>query len=156
MRALEPEVVDAVWRAVEGLIPAPIDGHPLGRHRPRAPDRLCFEGILLRLVTGCAWVRVERMLGGVVSDTTLRARRDEWVDAGVFDRLATEAVEAYDRVIGLDFADCTVDGSQHKAPAGGEGTGLTGRSRQTGVEVVAVRRQQRHSRRLDRGCREPQ
>lgn len=56
MRALEPEVVDAVWRAVEGLIPAPIDGHPLGCHRPRAPDRLCFEGILLRLVTGCAWV----------------------------------------------------------------------------------------------------
>jgi transposase len=123
MRALEPEVVDAVWRAVEGLIPAPIDGHPLGCHRLRAPDRLCFEGILLRLVTGCAWVDVERMLGGVVSDTTLRARCDEWVDAGVFDRLATEAVEAYDRVIGLDFADCTVDGSQHKAPAGGEGTG---------------------------------
>jgi transposase len=56
MRALEPEVVDAVWRAVEGLIPAPIDGHPLGCHRPRAPDRLCFEGILLRLVMGCAWV----------------------------------------------------------------------------------------------------
>ena len=60
------------------------------------------------------------MLGRVVSDTTLRARRDEWVDASVFDRLATEAVEAYDRVIGLDFADCTVDGSQHKAPAAKE------------------------------------
>jgi transposase len=123
MRALEPEVVDAVWQAVHGLLPEPVDSHPLGCHRPRVADRVCFEGILIRLVTGCAWVDVERLLGGAVSDTTLRARRDEWIAAGVFDRLAAEAVAGYDRIIGLDFGDCTVDGSQHKAPAGGEGTG---------------------------------
>jgi transposase len=114
MRALEPEVVDAVWHAVKGLLPSPASSHPLGCHRPRIADRTCFEGILIRLVTGCAWVDVERLLGGAVSDTTLRARRDEWIAAGVFDRLAAEAVAAYDRIIGLDFGDCTVDGSQHK------------------------------------------
>jgi transposase len=124
MRALDPEVVDAVWAAVEALLPAaPVDEHPLGCHRLRIPDRVCFEGILIRLVTGCAWVDVERLMGSQVSDTTLRDRRDEWIEAGVFDRLADEAVDGYDRVVGLDLSECAVDGSQHKAPAGGEGTG---------------------------------
>jgi transposase len=124
MRALDPEVVDAVWAAVEPLLPVPsVDAHPLGCHRPRVADRVCFEGILIRLVTGCAWVDAERLLGNQVSDTTLRDRRDEWIEAGVFERLAEEAVAGYDRVIGLDFSECSVDGSQHKAPAGGEGTG---------------------------------
>jgi transposase len=124
MRAFDSEVVDAVWAAVEALIPVPaVDEHPLGCHRPRVPDRVCFQGILIRLVTGCAWVDVERLLGNQVSDTTLRDRRDEWIAAGVFEHLADEAVAGYDRVIGLDFSECSVDGSQHKAPAGGEGTG---------------------------------
>ncbi len=73
MRALDPEVVDAVWAAIEPLLPAPVsDDHPLGRHRPRVPDRLCFEGILIRLVTGCSWVDAESLLGGAVSDTTAK------------------------------------------------------------------------------------
>ena len=123
MRALESEVADAVWVAVEALLPPRADTHPLGCHNPRIPDRVCFMGILTRLVTGCSWVTAERLLGGQVSDTTLRARRDEWVAAGVFDALAAEAVEAYDRIVGLDLTDVAVDGSQHKAPCGGPGTG---------------------------------
>ncbi len=124
MRALDPEVVDAVWAAVEPLLPRrPADEHPLGCHRRRVPDRVCFEGILIRLVTGCAWVDVERLLGNRVSDTTLRERRDEWIRAGVFDELADEAVAGYDRVVGLELSECSIDASQHKAPLGGEGTG---------------------------------
>ena len=123
MRALEPEVVNAVWEAVEALIPSREVNHPMGGHRPRIPDRVCSQGILIRLVTGCSWVSAEHLLGGVVSDTTLRARRDEWTDAGVFDALVSEALAAYDRIIGLDLSDVSVDGSQHKAPSGGEGTG---------------------------------
>jgi transposase len=123
MRAFDSRVVDAVWAAVAALVPRPFDGHPLGCHRPRISDRLCFEGILIRLATGCAWVDVEVLLGTRVSNTTLRARRDEWIAAGVFERLAAEALAAYDRVIGLDFSECAIDGSQHKAPTGGEGTG---------------------------------
>jgi len=88
MRALEPEVVDAVWAAVEALLPTPDDEHPLGCHRPRVPDQLCFRGILIRLVTGASWVDIEAILEHRVSDTTLRARRDEWIDAGVFDELS--------------------------------------------------------------------
>lgn len=123
MRALDPEVVDAVWETIEPLIPRPADMHPLGCHRPRVSDRLCFWGILLRLVTGASWVTVEAILERRVSDTTLRSRRDEWVTAGVFDELRDHALEAYDRIIGLDLSEVAVDGSLHKAPCGGEGTG---------------------------------
>lgn len=123
MRALEPEVSDAIWATIEPLLPAASDGHPLGCHRPRLSDQLCFRGILIRLVTGASWVDIEAILDFAVSDTTLRARRDEWIDAGVFDDLATEALAAFDRIIGLDLDDVALDGSLHKAPYGGEGTG---------------------------------
>ena len=62
-------------------------------------------------------------MGFEVSDTTLRARRDEWIAAGVFDELCKEALAAFDRIVGLDLEEVALDGSLHKAPCGGEGTG---------------------------------
>jgi len=123
MRAFDPEVGDAVWEAIRDRLPVPADAHPLGCHNPRIADRVCFEGILIRLVTGCSWVDAEYLLGGAVSDTTLRARRDEWIAAGVFDALVEEAIAAYDRIIELNLAEVSLDGSQYKAPCGGDGTG---------------------------------
>lgn len=123
MRAFDSEVVDAVWAAIEPLIPVRLDTHPLGRHRPRASDRDCFQVMLVRLVTGCSWVDAEWLCRKKVSDTTVRARRDEWIAAGVFDALQSEALASYDRVIELKLSDVAVDGSLHKSPCGGEGTG---------------------------------
>lgn len=123
MRALDREVVDAIWETMEPLIPVRADTHPLGCHRRRVPDRLCFWGMLVRLVTGCSWVTVEALLEYRVSDTTLRARREEWIAAGIFDQLRDHALGAYDRIIGLDLSEVALDGSQQKAPCGGEGTG---------------------------------
>ena len=40
MRALDPEVMDIVWNAVEGLLPDRPDSHRLGCHRKRISDRL--------------------------------------------------------------------------------------------------------------------
>ena len=122
MLALDPRVVDAVWAAVEGhLPPSPPDTHPLGCHRPRIPDRDCFTGILLRLVTGCSWDVAARLCRA--SETTLRNRRTEWLKAGVFNKLVEESIAGYDKIIGLDLSEVAVDGSLHKAPCGGEGTG---------------------------------
>jgi transposase len=122
MLALDRRVVEAVWSAVAPLIPPrPLDRHPLGCHRRRIPDRDCFYGLLVRLVTGCSWDVAGRL--GVPGETTLRNRRDEWLAAGVFETLAEEAIGAYDRIVGLDLAEVAVDASQHKAPVGGEGTG---------------------------------
>jgi transposase len=122
MRALDTEVFDAVFAAVEPLLPIRPDRHPLGCHRRRVPDRLCLWALLVRLVTGCSWRDAERLVGGV-SDTTLRTRRDEWVGAGVFDALAERALSIYEAVVGLEMDDVAVDGSLQKAPCGGEGTG---------------------------------
>ncbi len=37
----------------------------------------CFEVMLTRLVTGCSWEDAEALCGRKVSDTTVRAPRDE-------------------------------------------------------------------------------
>ena len=96
MRALTREVQDAVFAMIKPLIPPP-KPHPLGCHRPRVPDRLCFRGILYRLTTGSSWEDIEAILDFEVSDTTLRARRDEWIAAGVFDEIHAEAVDALNK-----------------------------------------------------------
>jgi transposase len=121
MLALHPRVVDAVWAAVVPRLPEAVDEHPLGCHRRRRDDRACFEAILFRLVTGCSWDVAGRL--GKGSETTLRRRRSEWLAAGVFDGLVDESLDGYDRIIGLDLSEVAIDGSQHKAPFGGEGTG---------------------------------
>jgi transposase len=122
MLALHPRTVDAVWAAVEPLIPVHRPRpHPLGCHRRRIADRVCFEGILRRLVTGCSWDVAGRISGA--GETTLRRRFHEWTHAGVFTRLRVEATAGYDRIIGLDLSEVAIDGSQHKAPFGGQGTG---------------------------------
>jgi transposase len=122
MLALEPTVVDAIWQSFAAYLPKRGETtHPLGCHRPRISDRDCFEAILFRLVTGCSWDVAGRL--GKGSETTLRRRRDEWLGAGAFGHLVEEAIKAFDKVIGLDLSEVSVDGSLHKAPMGGEGTG---------------------------------
>jgi len=122
MLALDPTVVDAIWQSFAAYLPKRGEiTHPLGCHRPRISDRDCFEAILFRLVTGCSWDVAGRL--GKGSETTLRRRRDEWVAAGAFQHLVEEAIKAFDKVIGLDLTEVSVDGSLHKAPMGGEGTG---------------------------------
>ncbi len=65
----------------------------------------------MRLATGCAWVTAKALCGNRVSDTTLAGRRSERVAAGVFDKLADEALNAFDRIIGLDLSECAIDAS---------------------------------------------
>ena len=122
---------DAVWGA-QRTMPTRLLAwfHPLGCHRPRICDEVCFRGLMIRLVTGASWVDVEAIMDFEVSDTTLRARRDEWIAAGVFDELCKEASAAFDRIVGLDLEEVALDGSLHKAPCGGEGTGPNPTDRQ--------------------------
>lgn len=125
MRTLEPEVLDLVYRLVADRIPEP-PRHRYGGCRRRISNRICFTGLFLRFVTGCAWETAEQMLamiGGItVSDTTLRSRRDEWVRAGVFHQLMEDCLALYDTQIGVDTGDVAIDGSTQLAPGGGPDT----------------------------------
>ena len=122
MLAADVRVIDAAWAACQPLLPEHLSPpHPLGCHRQRISDRECFIGILFRLITGCSWFVAAQMCGA--GETTLRNRRTEWIAAGVFDQLVALAIETYDNEIGLDLEEIAVDGSIHKAPFGGEGTG---------------------------------
>jgi hypothetical protein len=66
--------------------------------------------MMVRLATGCSWEDAEQITGRVVSDTTARQRRDEWVQAGIFDAIANEALAGYDKLIGLDLSEVAIDG----------------------------------------------
>lgn len=122
MYAYDPAINGPVFETIKGLLPEP-PKHPLGCHRRRIDDFTCFIWILHRLITGASWETLEVMSGRAVSDTTLRARRDEWIEAGIFDELARQALAGYHHLIGIDLSDVCIDGSDHLAPCGGEGAG---------------------------------
>jgi transposase len=118
--ALPSSVIDPIWDQFAALLPPAVDAHPLGCHRPRIADRLVFDKLVQVLVFGCAY---HRIADETVSATTLRRRRDAWLAAGIIDALVTIALDAYDRMIGLDFTQLAVDGCVTKAPCGGEDAG---------------------------------
>jgi hypothetical protein len=89
-------------------------------HRLRICDYLICEKLLQILAFGCAYWRIA---DESCSATTLRRRRDEWIEAGVMDALREMALEAYDRTISLDLSDVAVDCCITKAPCGGEKAG---------------------------------
>jgi transposase len=94
--------------------------HPLGCHRQRIPDRVVFEHVIAALVHGSGY---ERIASPGCSDATIRRRLKEWAGAGVSEQVHTLALQAYDRMIGLDLDDLAVDGCITKAPGGGEAAG---------------------------------
>jgi hypothetical protein len=71
-------------------------------------------------VFGCAYWRIAEES---CSATTLRDRRDEWIESGVMDQLREMVLEAYDRFIGLEVAELAIDCCITKAPCGGEKAG---------------------------------
>jgi transposase len=118
--ALQPYIIEPIWEQFAALLPERNVDHPLGCHRPRISDRVIFEKLVQVLVFGCAYWRIA---DEGCSATTLRRRRDEWIEEGVIDALRGMVLEAYDRFIGLLLDDLAVDGCITKAPCGGEKAG---------------------------------
>ena len=142
MPAIPSSISEPIWDQVSALLPSHDDTHPLGCHRPRIPDRLVFDKLVQVLVFGCAY---HRIADATVSATTLRRRRDDWIAAGVMDTLLALALDAYDRMIGLELRDIAVDGCITKAPGGGEVAGRSpvdrgkyGLKRSTVVDAVGI------------------
>ena len=98
MPAIQPYIIEPIWEQFRALLPQRESDHPLGCHRPRIPDWVVFEKLIQILVFGCAYWRIA---DGSCSATTLRRRRDEWIEAGLMEAIEDMAREAYDRAIGL-------------------------------------------------------
>jgi transposase len=117
-------LLEPVWVEFEAAIGGPRPrihpGHPLGCHRPRIPDRVVFAHVLDALVHGSGY---ERIATEDCSDRTIRRRLIEWAETGVAQRIHAVALAAYDRIIGLDLQDLSVDGCITKAVCGGDKAG---------------------------------
>jgi len=123
MLSLQPSVIEPIWQAINGLLPERVDTHPFGPagHRQRTPNRQCFQGILLKLVSGMPWSAVAFFSG--VSSATLKRRNKEWVTLGIFNEVFKEALLGYDKLFQLDTSSILLDASHQKAPRGGEECG---------------------------------
>jgi transposase len=120
MPALQRYITEPLWEQFRALLPERDADHPLGCHRARVPDRVVFEKLLQVLVFGCAYRRISEE---GCSATTLRRRRDEWMELGAMEALEGIARDAYDRVVGLELSEVAVDCCITKAPRGGEKAG---------------------------------
>lgn len=117
MPTLHPDFLEPLWVAFSAVLPEHVDTHPYGGHNPRTDDRLIFERLLEVVINGLSYEKagVKR-----ASATTIRRRRNEWIEAGVFAGLKNDALRAYDKALGLDFTNISIDGCITKAPNGGE------------------------------------
>jgi len=135
--AIQPYIIEPIWEQFCALLPERKEDHPLGCHRPRIPERVVFEKLVQVLVFGCAY---RRIADEGCSATTLRRRRDEWIEAGTMEELRALALATYDQIIGLRPEDVAVDCCITKAPCGGEKAGRSpvDRGKQGAKRSVAV------------------
>src|SRR5919112_6755275 len=121
---LPASLIEPLWVEFAALIesdrPEFDPTHPWGCHRPRIPDRVVFDHVVAALVHGTGY---ERIASPGCSDGTIRRRLKEWAAAGLSEQVHALALEAYDRMIGLELDDLAVDGCVTKAPSGGEAAG---------------------------------
>lgn len=120
MPAVPSCIIEPVWDQFAELLPDREETHPLGCHNPRIPEKVVFEKLVQVLIFGCAYAKIADQ---TCSATTLRRRRDEWINAGVMEELREIVLDAYDWMIGLDLSDVAVDCCITKAPCGGEKAG---------------------------------
>jgi transposase len=116
-------LVDPLWEQFAVLLPVrPVvaPSHPLGCHRRRIPERVVFDHVLAALVHGSGY---ERIATSGCSDRTIRRRLREWAAAGLAEQLHTLALQAYDKMIGLELDELAADGCITKAPGGGDVAG---------------------------------
>lgn len=120
MPAVPSFIIEPLWTQFSALLPRHFVDHPLGCHRPRVQDRIVFDKLVQVLVLGASY---DKIADATCSATTIRRRRDEWIAADVFAAMEQICLDAYDRIVGLDLEDVTVDGCIVKAPCGGEAAG---------------------------------
>lgn len=112
------EIPDDLWQKIQPLLP---EQKPSGSPgRPAIPFRRVLDGIFYVLRTGCQWKAVPAEFG---SGSTIHRRFQQWVRAGVFEKLWAVMLEAYDEQIGIGWRWQSLDSASIKSPLGGSRTG---------------------------------
>jgi putative transposase len=93
-------VSDELWEKIEPLLPRHVNTYRFGGGRPRADDRKCVDGIFFVLRTGCQWNALNET--GICPSSTAHDRFQEWVAAGVFQKLWAAGLQEYDECKGID------------------------------------------------------
>jgi len=109
---------EALWARIAALLPPP-PSHDRGG-RPRCDDYPIACGIFYVLGTGCQWKALPRCFG---APSTVHARFQQWVKAGLTLRLWQAGLIAYDGARGIAWDWQSMDGAMTKAPLGGPATG---------------------------------
>lgn len=145
MPAVPSSLFEPLWDQFAALLPQRPEfdpGHPWGCHRRRIADRVVFRHIVEALVHGSGY---ERIASEQCSATTIRRRLKEWAALGLTEKLHAICLAGYDKMIGLELEDLSVDGCHTKAPTRGDKVGRSpvdrgkqGLKRSTLVEATGV------------------
>ena len=109
------DVPEDLWKMIEPLIPKH-EKIAYNGGRPRLDDRIALAGILYRIRTGISWRYLPPMFG---TKSAVHRRFQEWVEAGVFDKIHKETLKFYDKKKGIRTKRMAADGSHARAPKGG-------------------------------------
>ncbi|WKZ34455.1 MAG: IS5 family transposase [Anaerolineales bacterium] len=129
------DIKDEQWAIVRPLLPKPVRRAD-GRGRPRVNDREILNGILWILRTGARWQDLPERYPPY---QTCHRRFQEWVQAGVFEKVLQALVRDVKERGKLDLTECFIDGSFVIAKKGAEGVGKTKRGKGTKLMAVADR-----------------
>ena len=111
----KPLVSDALWAAVEPLLP-PEPPKPKGG-RPRVSDRAALTGILFVLQSGIPWEMLPQEMG-CGSGMTCWRRLRAWQEAGVWERLHHVLLDRLGRRNAIDFSRAALDSASIPAKRG--------------------------------------
>lgn len=110
----KPLVSDALWAAIEPLLP-PEPAKPKGG-RPRVDDRAALAGIVFVLRSGIPWEMLPSEIG--CSGMTCWRRLRDWQAAGVWARLHRTLLERLADADQLDWSRAALDSASVAAKKG--------------------------------------
>lgn len=108
------DLTDKQWEILEPLLPE-LPRRADGRGRPWADSRKLLNGMLWVLRTGAQW---EDLPGRYGTKSTCHRRFQQWVEAGVFERILQTLAEDLKERGGLDLSECFVDATFASAKKG--------------------------------------
>ena len=111
------DLKDEQWKLIKPLLPKP-SVRADGRGRPRVEDREILNGILWIMRTGASW---RDLPDRYPPYQTCHRRFQEWVRAGVFEKVLRALVKDVKERGKLDLSECFIDGTFVIAKKGAEG-----------------------------------